>query len=938
MKRLLQFFGRSILAGGGLVASFVLWTLWLGLVILLVLQLYIATTSELTVPAFAMERLQARLAEYGLRATFQRTSFDPTGRVLIEEARLLVAPYTDPVVHARMVYVRLNPWLLAVGKVEPREIRISGGTAGVPAMLAPSGQPEVIVRDFDALLVPGDREMKISQFTARVGGIVVSAHGTLPRPRPSPDQPRRPLAELLAQRFPGWCRQAIASVEQLAALREPTLNLEFVPSESGAAQVNVKFLARGLRLEQPFVAQADDLRVESRVLVFGDQPTLSRIDATLGEVQLPWMGGMTGHGVRAVAYGRLRPDSWQFEPRTIELTADLLTAAGVPMRGLSAELFPRPLPRLDAVLAVLVSGAPLAVRAETDFRAQTAVLRFEGTISPALLEPLGRKLGVDVKKYFDFASLECADGEARLGPGWKFEQLTAQAALKGINAYGVRMEEGRATVLLDPKRFFSPEAFGRIGENFARGSYEQEFATLRYRFLLAGRLRPMTISGWFAEWWPNFFQQLEFPVTPPAASVEVSGTWRAGERTAVFVYADAPKPVLRGAAFDHVRTRLFLRPGFFDGLELFGTQGSGSVRGTFNYQSNPVSHAWRSFDVAAESSLDLELARTMAGAPGAKLLAPFQIATPPEIRLRGHFDGPGAVAGQHFDLAIEAATSGEFRFYHFPLQDVSFTARLRDDEITVEKMQARFAGGSASGHARVWGTGPERRVGFDYALKGASLGEAAAALAEFIGHQRGSPPTPPGKFVQEKANVRIDLAASAEGRFSDMHSYKGQGNASLEGAEIGAVPLLGALSELLKFTALRFTSASANFKIEGPRLIFPEIALRGANSGIDAHGDYALDRHELDFKAKIFPFQESGSLIKSVVGVVLTPFSNVFEVQLSGTLEKPTWGLAAFAGERPPAERAPERDAAEKAAPSPSTPPAAPPTTDARRAVAAPAS
>src|SRR5581483_2158385 len=69
------------------------------------------------------------------------------------------------------------------------------------------------------------------------------------------------------------------------------------------------------------------------------------------------------------------------------------------------------------------------------------------------------------------------------------------------------------------------------------------------------------------------------------------------------------------------------------------------------------------------------------------------------------------------------------------------------------------------------------------------------------------------------------------------------------------------------------------------------VTLRGANSAIDAHGDYALERRELDFKAKVFPFQESGNVLKSVVGAVLSPISNVFEVKLSGTLSKPEWAF-----------------------------------------------
>ena len=44
------------------------------------------------------------------------------------------------------------------------------------------------------------------------------------------------------------------------------------------------------------------------------------------------------------------------------------------------------------------------------------------------------------------------------------EKLTAQVALRGIDAYHVRMEEGRAAIELEPHRFYSPDAWARIGQ------------------------------------------------------------------------------------------------------------------------------------------------------------------------------------------------------------------------------------------------------------------------------------------------------------------------------------------------------------------------------------------------------------------------------------------------------------------------------------------
>jgi hypothetical protein len=103
--------------------------------------------------------------------------------------------------------------------------------------------------------------------------------------------------------------------------------------------------------------------------------------------------------------------------------------------------------------------------------------------------------------------------------------------------------------------------------------------------------------------------------------------------------------------------------------------------------------------------------------------------------------------------------------------------------------------------------------------------------------------------------------------------------------------MLGLLSELLRFTSLRFTTARANFKIEGPRLDFSEVKVTGRNSAIDAHGAYALDTKTLDFNAKVFPFEESQGLVRGAVGFFLAPLSQFLELKLTGKIDRPAWSF-----------------------------------------------
>src|SRR5690606_28154387 len=107
------------------VFSFALWTAWLVLAVLLFFQLYIATARELAIPDFVLRKLESRLEESGIRATFSRTSFDPAGRVLIEDVQLSLPAFNEPIVTSRAAYVRLDLWALMTGRVEAREIRLT---------------------------------------------------------------------------------------------------------------------------------------------------------------------------------------------------------------------------------------------------------------------------------------------------------------------------------------------------------------------------------------------------------------------------------------------------------------------------------------------------------------------------------------------------------------------------------------------------------------------------------------------------------------------------------------------------------------------------------------------------------------------------------------------------------------------------------------------
>jgi len=875
--------------------GFACWTLWLALVLLLAFQIRILTSDELEVPPPLLRSIERRLAASGVRTTFGRTTFDPAGHLLVENVVGRLPAFPEPVVTARALYVRFDPWALALGRFEELELHATGVRFLVPAMLSASGRAEELVRNLDTTIIPVGDRLTIPHLTFELGSLRVAAHGTAPLPARG-REPVAPLpaADFLAKHYPALARRLGELSTRLSVLAQPALDLVLAPSAAGGAVAAVTLTARAVDLPSP-AATAGAVRLTARVPLGFDRPLTTEVNFTADTLSVPSARADAAR-VRAQLRVRFRPEDFSFTPLALELAADNISAAGIVLESPAIRLQPLPLPRLAAALTARFAGLPLAARATADLDAQTAAVDFEAMVGDRLLdEVIGARIGRRVTAWIDFPQpVTITDAHAAFAPGWKWSKLTARLAIPAINASHVPMTDGRAVLELTPDRWFAPEAFARIGENFARGTYEHDPATHRYRFLLEGRLRPIDISRWFGDWWPDFFKTFIFPDRPPPASVEVAGRWgrNTGGESRVIVATQTEGADLRGARFDYARARLFIRPFFLDALELYGTQGPGLLRGTFTRRLDPFTNEWHRFDFAvATTAIDPALATTFFGAAAAEILEPYVFTAPPDLNLSGRLDSAASPAGAHQSIDLAGETSAEFRFKGFPLERLAFAGTLRDDALTLDRLDFGFAGGTATGRAKVWGTGAARRVGFDYALKDAGLGRAVAIAENYAARLHGTPPPPPNRFLVAKSKIRLALAASAEGAYDDPYSYRGEGSATLDGPSLGEVKMLGLLSELFSFTSLRFTSVHANFKIDGPRLVFPDLSLTGANSAITGHGTYDLDRRTLDFNAKIYPFQESNLFLKSLVGAVLTPFSNVFEVKLTGQIDKPAWAF-----------------------------------------------
>lgn len=869
------------------------WTLWLGLALLLAFQLYIAFAHELAVPPFLMRSLESRLAASGLRATFGRAQFDPSGRVLIENARVSLGTAEEPAVTAQSLYINVDPWALLAGRFQPRQLQASGVSFWVPAMLSATGRNESLLEDADLTVTPSGDGIEVHQFTARLAGMEVTGRGTISLTGlPHHATTGLPLAELLANSYAAACRELIALSEHLTVLQAPSAHLLFRASNNRGAIARITLLADGAHLTKPVPVTSGPLEISTRLPLWGNAPIFARIAVTADTLDLP----------REIKVGRLHATARAHLSladrsallRRLEVRLDHLSTPDVTVPAASARLISATARDWQVDAAVRVGREPVELTASINPVERSGRVHAIGKFDPELMEVINRHAKHDIREFLDFGTPPEFDLHANFAPQARFTGVEGRVFATKVLAHHVTFDRIGGHVDFDGRHFVATNAEAHVGDNFARGTYEEDMTTHRFRFLLKGRLRPLDISGWFREWWPHFWDHFDFTAAPPDAEVDVQGRWGFGQgwQTSVFVFADSRRPKIRGVQLDHALTLIYLRPHYYDGMEIFATKGGGAAQGWFVRRLEPENFLLKRMDFDFKSSLDLSAAAGLVGPEVEKIIAPFTFAHAPDLTVSGHLTGdePAARVPDR-QVKVSGHSNGAFAFHQFPLSNLSFHAVMTGNDLLIEPLSVDFASGLTTGRVRVDVTPGRERLGFDLGLKGASLGQATAILDAYTAQLHGGKPSGTGSYIQHSANVSMDVGLSAEGALNSPYSYVGTGNAELTGNGLGEIRLLGALSELLNFTSLRFNTLRTDFSLEKTKLVFPQVSITGANSSVTAHGTYYLTNRTLDFNARIYPFEESKFILKNVVGAVLSPLSTVLAVKLTGRIEKPSWSF-----------------------------------------------
>ena len=879
------------------------WTLWLGLLAVLAVQLRVLSQGGLRVPDFATELLLRRAGEAGFSARLREIWIDPRGRVLLANPAL---GFNDPssrrIATARSVVLQLRRRDLLRGRLVLTRAELHGLELRLPAPHSPDGVELTLLENGEFIFdrPSADQPWSVSQASARVFAVPTSFRGTLPQKVPAASD-----ALPAAPRLRAGLRQFATIYRRVAAL--PLDSVRSLRIDLDSDRLNIGAEAASLRVPAhpaiPASLTGASLEGVRLVLAFPfATPALGMLELEAERLAAPGAFGLSTGAVSA----RLRT------PAGGDLVADLALA--------SLRLAPPPeikLPDLPATpalvsaryaradshlkveLATRLADSPWQITAEGDPTRREGQASAAGRLTPALLEivrPLLPNKARPVLSLTDPVNLAL---DATFAAGGAPARIVARASAGRAVAHRVRFDRASATLIYEPAaRVFRADDLVLVQDDSrADGSYEMDTESLAFRFLLAGRLRPAGIDGWFGAWWPGFWSTFSFDALPPSADVDIQGVWRAPMRTTVFVGASGAGLRLRELPLDTLATRIQVNPGGSIDLRGFhATRGDHVASGAFSRSLDPETREWSRLAFDIRSDFPLEDLPRLFPDQGPAIAAPFALSGPPRIHLRGETFGPGSASPGSQRYTLDLATSAPLRYQGFPFD--SLATRLERDagEIRLEDLRVGFADGVATGRVVLSGPDSARWLAYEIALADARLDLALLRWREFQATRPDyRPPAADATDAPRKTlGGSVSLRLAATGPLADPLAHSGAGSANIADADLAQIRLLGLFSRLLSdlgigLGTLRLTHADTRFVLQRDQLLFDGLRLTGPSASVEADGAYRLPTGKLNFTARVRPLEQRTGILSSTVGWVLSPLSSALIVRLEGTLDQPDW-------------------------------------------------
>ncbi|MGA0368875.1 MAG: AsmA-like C-terminal region-containing protein, partial [Kiritimatiellia bacterium] len=232
---------------------------------------------------------------------------------------------------------------------------------------------------------------------------------------------------------------------------------------------------------------------------------------------------------------------------------------------------------------------------------------------------------------------------------------------------------------------------------------------------------------------------------------------------------------------------------------------------------------------------------------------------------------------------------GSFAFQDLVLQWLSLNQlegnlRVEDQRLSLPDLRASLEGGTLQADFQSEETFSEQgHFVLDLELKNMDLYKVITKATDL-------------EDTPYRGNLSLDLDLTGKLRdtpqFPRSQSYQGGGRVEIREGSLFRIPLLLGLSQLLSKLVNGFGYASqsdftADFEIGDGRISSKELFLQGNILSIAGPGSYRFEDRKISADLKIHLLKEG--VLSDALKLILWPIRKLIEIQLTGTLDQPSW-------------------------------------------------
>jgi hypothetical protein len=421
----------------------------------------------------------------------------------------------------------------------------------------------------------------------------------------------------------------------------------------------------------------------------------------------------------------------------------------------------------------------------------------------------------------------------------------------------------------------------------ASGSYFHHFPSSRFALNARGRIFPHSLDSLLGRWWEQIFTHIHAQ-DPLSGDVTVWGLWR-DERSLRSVtavegggasYRDIEVPDLR------VQVRSNGEWAYLNRLEArFGER---RIRGAIAWQQGLEDTVRRPVKIRFESDAAWRIVQQASGVEG---LRDLELGGNPEIQVEGTLWRPSRGSDPQAPMIPDLRLSlrnpeALFKVSGLELDSMRFEGLLTKESLSLKSVSGKLAEGVFTGRIdiRNWES-PERQ-------------ERHLRLQVFDAHYTETMRQISG-LLKDPSAVRQSLLKEEEGgrldadidllMKPDVTESRGHGRITLRNGRIGQIHIFGGLSRTLNamglgFSTMDLNAASLEWTLDNGVIGIPQCLVTGPVLNLRLSGDMNVVNNQLDMQAEAFFFQ-------GLVSKVLTPVSDNFLFDVTGTLANPSWQL-----------------------------------------------